>query len=243
MNRTILILLLSGALPAAANPGAPPKPLSELKDAYDRALHYKSPRMIAITLEPLAASAAAEKQREWARGILRANLSHPDEAVRVAAARAYGTLAMAGSSKDLRKVIDRRGANREAHAVRLAAIESWGRIHDAGTYRELLDHIRVPSHRAERRELALAAVRALARYQGLDRRPRYELLREYMKTFDHVYGSAVGSFSASAEAWWGALSGAMVETFARLTGRPFASHRDCSEWWRENRRRVRAGRA
>lgn len=240
MNRTILILL--AAVPAVADPG-PPEPLSQLKDEYDRALHYKSPRMIAVMLEPLAAAAAAEKEKKWARGVLKSHLSHPDERVRVAAAHAYGTLAMAGTSKDLRKAIDRRSANREAHAVRLAAIESWGRIHDRGTYRELLAHVRVPSRRAERRELALAAVQALARYQGLPRQQRYELLREYMKTLDHVYGSALGSFSASAEAWWGALGPEMVETFGRLTGKRFATYLDCSDWWRENRRRVKAGKA
>lgn len=236
--------LVCGAPPVIAGPGTPPpKPLSELKKRYDDALHYKSPRMIARTLEPLAAAAAAEKKKEWARRILKRHLLHKDEAVRVSAAKAYGVLALRGSSKDLRRFIDRRSGNRQPHKVKLAALESWGLIHDPGTYSDLLAYIKVPSHEPEMLELAVVAARGLARYRPASKYKRYVMLRQCMKTLDHIYGSAVGSFSAAAEKWWTALGPEMIQAFNELTGQELSSYLECQTWWRENRGRVKAGKA
>lgn len=205
-----------------------------------------SPELIAKSLQDVAMAAVAAKDnrtKQAARPTLRRCLKHRSPTVRIAAVHLYGLLALKGSSRDLRSLVDPRRNQRQPHAIKLAAIAAWGSVHDSGTHKVLLRYIRVPSRHRDRLELAQAAVRALAAYRPPKGRRRYELLRDFMQAFDHIYGAAIGVIypSAAATEWWGALAPEMVQTFNVLTVLKLRFHSECWRWWKRNHRRVKAG--
>ena len=205
-----------------------------------------SPALIAASLKDVAMAAVAtkdDKAKQAARAHLKRCLKHRSVTVRLAATELYGLLALKGSSRDLRSLVDPRRNGRQPHEVKLAAIRAWGTIHDNGTHEVLMRYIRVPSHLRERLQLARAAARALAAYRPRRGLKRYEMLRDFMQAFDHIYNSATGAVYASGAAmeWWAVLAPEMVETFNTLTVLKLRTYSECCYWWRKHRRRVRAG--
>lgn len=229
-------------------PKRPPKPLAEAMLEFERALEAKAPKRLAESIRELARSGAAatEKRDKTAvRQKLKRCLAHKTAIVGLAAVRGYGVLAMRRSSRDLRAMIDRRNAKRYSHELVKAALAAWGRIHDPGTHKELLDYIKVPSHKKERRELAKVAASAMAGYKALSGSRRYDMLRDFMQTFNHIYGAGTGMVypSVAAADWWGAVAPSMVESFNALTALKLGSYKECWTWWKKNHRRVKARKA
>jgi hypothetical protein len=235
------------ALAAIATLSAPgyaktPKRLAEALDEYGRAARSTLPIWLAESVTELAragAAASSKNDKIHVRQRLKRCLSHPDLRVRVAAARAYGLLALPRSSRDLRSIVE----HAEDHPIELveAAFDAWARIHDPGTYEVLLDYIKVPSHEEQRRALAKAAAQAMPGFMGLSGRARYEMLRELMQTFDFVYRSA--TTGRAGLRWWMLLSPELVAAFNELTALRLHTYKECWTWWQRYHRRVKAGRA
>jgi hypothetical protein len=240
-----LASLALAAIAVLATPGyaKTPKRLADALDEYGRAARSTLPIWLAESVTELAragAEAPAKRDKIHVRRRLKRCLSHPDMRVRVAAARAYGLLALPRSSRDLRHIVE----HAEDHPLELveAAFDAWARIHDPGTHEALLDYIRIPSHKKEERALAQAAARAMPGYMGLTGRSRYEMLRDLMKTFDYIYASAQSPSSAALR-WWMVLAPELVASFNELTALRLETYKECWTWWRRYHRKVRAGKA
>lgn len=228
--------------------GAPVKvrPVHDAMAAYETAAKGTSAKHLAdevLALAKAGALATDKRDKRWVRRALKRSLKCNALEVRIAAIRGYGTLAMPGTSRDLRRFVDRKKNKREDLELRLAAIHAWGSIHDKGTHRLLLAYIKVPSHLRDRCVMAQAAAEALMGYRAVTGRARYDFLRDFMATFDHIYGSSTGMihYSRAAVDWFGALHNRMVATFNTLTGQSCVTYRECWTWWKANHRRVKAG--
>ncbi len=243
----LLVLLGTGGA-ANAEEERPASPYADAKAALLAASKEDSAADLADAIRLLGRSAAASKDKiakKEPRKLLRPHLrSRKPEIVR-AAIEAYAVMALPGSSRDLRQLVERKLSKNRTHELRLAALGAWGRIADKGTHVALTDYIRVSSHHAEKRELAVAAAKSLAHYKRIPKKKRYELLKDLMKTYDMIYkarGPSGISRSAAAAKWWGAVGGEMLTSFNALAGTKLKGYHDCGLWWRENKGKVKAGR-
>lgn len=199
----------------------------------------------AKAIEDLARAAAASgnlKQRKDARKVLKKSLKCKEQALVAAALRGYGQLALPKSSRDLKKFVDKKASKKIPKALRTEAIKAWTRIQDPGSHEALLDYIKLPMDDKTLRELAVLCAVELRNYKGGTRKQRFTLLEDYMKVFDMVYSSGIGSFMASAvaAAWWDKVKDPMLETFNELVSdladEPFESYPDARDWWRQMRK-------
>lgn len=241
----LLVLLGTGGA-ANAEEEQPASPYTDAKAALLAASKGDSAAYLAYAIRSLGRSAAASKDKiakKEPRKLLRPHLrSRKPEIVR-AAIEAYAVMALPGSSRDLRQLVERKLSEDRPHELRLAALDAWGRIADKGTHVALLDCIRVPSRHAEKRERAVAAAKSLAHYKKIPKKKRYELLKDLMKTYDMIYGAGSGGIfpSAAAAEWWEAVGGEMLTSFNALAGTKLKSYHDCGRWWRKNKGKVKAG--
>jgi hypothetical protein len=251
---------LIGAGRVTAEDPPPPKPpaFAELVVAHKAAVEAGDAKRQAELLnrlcdlagKPLAdpADEAAAKRREedrkTARGLCRKSLSAREQEVVVAALTGYGTLRISGSSADLRPFADAELGAKKPLPVRLAAIEAWAVIHDQGAHATLLEHIRLPHTDQEKKSLAVASARGLAEWKALPKGgARYEMLRDFMQTFDTILVTSSSVATAAGWDWWQLLQPVMTKSFNEITKAGAANHAACVEWWRENRRKVQSGNA
>ena len=69
----------------------------------------------------------------------------------------------------------------------------------------------------------------------------YDLLRDFMQTYDTIHDSAYTLASAASADWWNMLHPVMTGTFNALTGAGAKDHTACAAWWRDHRKKVQAG--
>ena len=188
-----------------------------------------------------AATKALADVRKTAHEILRKALATRDFEVVLAALDGYATLRIPGSSADLKPFADRQLSEKRPPPVRLAAVGAWAAIHDPGTHGTLLEHVRLPQTDQDKADLALAAARGLASYQPAKGGPRYEMLRDFVQTFDAIYNSTTYVGSSARSHWFTMLAPTMVNTFNALTQAGVHGYPGVVEWWRDNRRKVQAG--
>jgi hypothetical protein len=244
------------ALPAKEEPAAPPPPvfahLVELhKDAVDAKDDAEAAKLLTALCQSAVKGAAdaedpvavkfAEEDKKTARTLCRKALLSRELAVILAALNGYGTLAIPGSSVEIKQFADVQLSEKRPLKVRLAAITAWAAIHDQGTHETLIGHIRLPSTEQDRQDLAVAAAKGLAKYRVLPKGgPRYTFIREFMQAFDALYNSTF-YFSAGAMDWWGLIHPHLLATFNTLVNTKARNYQACVDWWRDNRRKVQAG--
>ena len=245
------------APPAKEEPAVPPPPVfAHLVELHKAAIEAKDATEAAKLLTALCQSAVkgateaadpvavkfAEEDKKTARALCRKALLSRELALLLAALNGYGTLAIPGSSADIKPYADVQLSEKRPQKVRLAAIAAWATIHDQGTHETLIGYVRLPSADREKQDLGVAAARGLAKYRALPKGgPRYTFIREFMQAFDALYNSQTMFMSADAAQWWGLLHPHMLDTFNTLVNTKARNYQACVDWWRDNRRKVQAG--